>query len=49
MSDSTELKVTSFTVLSTYLVITLFEACKIGISLHTSAKLCVWNTYVHFA
>ncbi|GEM_PF-2561190 len=44
----TEPKIVHLTILAMQLLITLLEGCRIGISLHTSAKVCVWNTNVHF-
>lgn len=51
MTESAEIetKIDLLTVLSTMqLVITLMQVCKIGITLHTSAEVCAWNTNVHF-
>lgn len=45
----TEPKIVHLTILTMQLSITLFEVCKIGIPLHTSAKICVWNTNVYLA
>lgn len=45
---SIELKMVPFTILTMKLLITLLEVCEIGISLHTSAKACVWDTNVYF-
>ena len=44
-----ELKVMQITILSIKLVIILTSICEIGITLHTSAEACAWNTNVHFA
>ena len=45
-----QLKVTPFTILlAMQLVITWAQTCEIGITLHTSAKFCVWNTNMYLA
>jgi len=44
-----ESSVTPFTLPGTHLVDLCLQICEIGITLHTSAKSCVWNTNVHFA
>lgn len=51
MTESTEveLKLVPYTLQTMQLVITWLQICVIGILLHTSAKICVWNTNVHFA
>ena len=49
VSTEVELKIVPFTLLTMQFVITGMQICEIGISLHTSAKACAWNTNVHFA
>jgi hypothetical protein len=48
VSAEIETKTVHLAFLSMQLVITLIKICKIGISLHTSAEVCAWNTNVHF-
>lgn len=51
MTATTEVEssVTLFTVPGTHLLRMCALICEIGITLHTSAEVCVWNTNVHFA
>ena len=48
ISAEIESKTVLLTILSMQLVITLMKVREIGISLHTSADVCVWNTNVYF-
>ena len=48
-STEVELKIVPLTLLTMQLVTTWIQVCEIGISLHTSAKICAWDTNVHFA